>query len=34
MNLNAYLLNIEPSNLAFLETCNTEFDEIFIIFTD
>ena len=23
----AYLLNVEPSNLVFLKTCNTEFDE-------
>ena len=30
----AYLLNIEPSNLVFLKTYNTEFDEIFITFTD
>ena len=30
----AYLLNVEPSNLVFLKTCNTEFDEIFITFTD
>ena len=22
-----YLLNVEPSNLLFLKTCNTEFDE-------
>ena len=29
----AYLLNVEPSNLVFLETYNTEFDEI-ITFTD
>ena len=30
----AYLLNIEPSNLVFLKTYNTEFDEIIIIFSD
>ena len=30
----AYLLNVEPSNLAFLKTYNTEFDEIIITFTD
>ena len=24
----AYLLNVEPSNLVFLKTYNTEFDEI------
>ena len=29
-----YLLNVEPSNLMFLKTYNTEFDEIIIIFTD
>ena len=29
-----YLLNVEPSNLVFLETCNTEFDEIIITFLD
>ena len=31
---NAYLLNVEPSNLMFLKTYNTELDEIIIIFTD
>ena len=30
----AYLLNVEPSNLVFLKTYNTEFDEITIIFMD
>ena len=30
----AYLLNIEPSNLEFLKTYNTEFDEIIITFTN
>ena len=30
----AYLLNVEPSNLVFLKTYNTEFGEIVIIFTD
>ena len=30
----AYLLNIEPSNLVFLKTYNTESDEIIIQFTD
>ena len=30
----AYLLNIEPSNLVFLKTYNSEFDEIIITFTD
>ena len=29
-----YLLNIEPSNLVFLKTYNTEFDEIIITFKD
>ena len=28
----AYLLNVEPSNLVFLKTCNTEFDEIILTF--
>ena len=28
------MLNFEASNLDFLKTCNTEFDEIIIIFTD
>ena len=28
-----YLLNVEPSNLAFLKTYNTEFDEIITRFT-
>ena len=28
------LLNVEPSNLVFLKTYNTEFDEIIITFTD
>ena len=26
----AYLLNVEPSNLVFLKTYNTEFGEMFI----
>ena len=30
----AYLLNVEQSNLVFLKTDNTEFDEIIKIFTD
>ena len=30
----AYLLNVGPNNLVFLKTCNTEFDEIIIKFTD
>ena len=30
----AYLLNVEPSNLVFLKTYNTEFDEIIIAFMD
>ena len=30
----AYLLNVEPSNLVFLKTCNTEFGEIIITSTD
>ena len=30
----AYLLNVEPCNLVFLKTYNTEFKEIFITFTD
>ena len=30
----AHLLNAEPSNLVFLKTYNTEFDEIIIKFTD
>ena len=29
-----FLLKIEPSNLVFLKTCNTEFHEIIITFTD
>ena len=29
-----YLLNNEPSNLVFLKTYNTDFDKIFITFTD
>ena len=29
-----YLLNVEPSNLVFLKTYNTEFDEIIITFMD
>ena len=28
-----YLLNVKSSNLVFLKTCNTEFDEIIITFT-
>ena len=30
----AYLLNVETSNLVFLKTYNTEFDEMTITFTD
>ena len=30
----AYLLTVEPSNLMFLQTHNTEFDEIITTFTD
>ena len=30
----AYLLNVEPSNLGFLKSYNTEFDEIIITFTN
>ena len=30
----AYLLNVEPSNLVFLKTCNPQFDEIIITFMD
>ena len=29
-----YLLNIEPNNLLFLKTYNTDFNEIIITFTD
>ena len=29
-----YLSNVKPINLVFLKTCNTEFDEIIITFTD
>ena len=30
----ACLLNVEPSNLVFLKTCNTEFDYIMLTSTD
>ena len=30
----SFLLNVEPSNLVFLKTHNTKFDEIIITFTD
>ena len=30
----AYLLNVEPSNLVFFKTYNTEFDEIIITYTN
>ena len=30
----AFFLNVEPSNLVFLKTYNTEFDEIIITFAD
>ena len=30
----AYLLNFEPSNLVFLKSCNTEFDNITVTFAD
>ena len=33
-NSYGYLLNVEPSNLVFLKTYITEFDEIIITFTD
>ena len=33
-NSYAHLSNVEPSNLMFLKTYNTEFDEIIITFTD
>ena len=29
-----YLLNVKSSNLVFLKTYNTEFDKIFVTFTD
>ena len=29
-----YLLNVEPNNIMFLKTYNTEFDDITIIFTN
>ena len=28
------LLNVEPSNFVFLKTCNTDYNEIIIAFTD
>ena len=28
------MLNVEPSSLSFLQTYNTEFDEVIITFTD
>ena len=31
---NAYLLNVEPSDLVFLKSYNTEFDQIIITFTN
>ena len=30
----AYLLNVKLSNLVFLKTCNTEFDDIKITLSD
>ena len=33
-NSYAYLLNVEPYNLVFLKTYNTEFNEIIITFMD
>ena len=30
----AYMLNVEPSNLVFLKTCNAEFNDITVTFTD
>ena len=30
----AYLLNVEPSNLVFLKSYDTDFGEVIIIFTD
>ena len=29
-----YLLNVEPSSLVFLKTCNSKFDDIITTFTD
>ena len=34
INLMLILLNVEPGNLVFLKTFNTEFDEVTIVFTD
>ena len=31
-NIYAYLLNVEPSNLLFLKTYNTDFDDTIITF--
>ena len=33
-NSDAYSLNVEPSNLVFLKTYKTKFDEIMVTFTD
>ena len=33
-NSYAYLLNVEPCNLVFLKTYNTEFNEVIITFMD
>ena len=30
----SYLLNVEPSNLVFLKTSNTELDKVIILFTN
>ena len=30
----AYLLNVEPGNLSFSKTCNTECSDVIITFTD
>ena len=30
----AYLLNVDPSNLVYLKTYNTKFNEMIITFTD
>ena len=34
LNVERYLLNVEPSNLVFLISYNTEFGETIITFTD
>ena len=34
IHIHTYLLNVEPRNLLFLKTYNTDFEDIIIVFTN